>query len=88
SLLHDDATLSMPPYRLWLRGPETIRAWLYGPGCGCEGSRLIPVAACGSPAFGQFRPHQDGGFRPWALIVDRRAAAAALAGRRRSRPPP
>src|SRR5437773_1934979 len=56
SLLREDATLSMPPYTLWLRGPETIRAWLLGRGCGCRGSRLVPTAACGLPAFGQYRP--------------------------------
>jgi RNA polymerase sigma-70 factor (ECF subfamily) len=29
----------------------------------------VPTAACGSPAFGQYRPHPEGGHRPWALIV-------------------
>jgi RNA polymerase sigma-70 factor (ECF subfamily) len=72
SLLHRDATLSMPPYTLWLRGHDVIRAWLLGRGAGCRGSRLIPTAACGSPAFGQYRPGaRDGGpgYHPWALIV-------------------
>jgi RNA polymerase sigma-70 factor (ECF subfamily) len=68
TLLREDATLSMPPYTLWLRGPEAIRAWLVGPGVGCRGSRLVPTAACGSPAFGQYRSGSDG-FLPWALIV-------------------
>jgi RNA polymerase sigma-70 factor (ECF subfamily) len=68
-LLHQDATLSMPPYSLWLRGPEDIRTWLLGRGSGCRGSRLIPSAACGSPAFGQYRPAPDGGHKPFALIV-------------------
>jgi RNA polymerase sigma-70 factor (ECF subfamily) len=72
SLLHRDATLSMPPYTLWLRGHDVIRKWLLGRGAGCRGSRLIPTAACGSPAFGQYRPGaRDGGpgYHPWALIV-------------------
>jgi len=70
SLLREDATLSMPPYTLWLRGPETIRAWLLGRGCGCRGSRLVPTAACGLPAFGQYRPGgPHGTHHPWALIV-------------------
>jgi len=69
-LLHQDATLSMPPYSLWLRGHEPIRAWLRGPGSPCRGSRLVPTSACGSPAFGQYRPGGPGGsHRPWALIV-------------------
>jgi RNA polymerase sigma-70 factor (ECF subfamily) len=66
ALLSEDATLSMPPYTLWLRGREATRAWLAGRGCGCRGSRLVPTAASGSPAFGQYR---DGGRQPWALIV-------------------
>lgn len=70
ALLREDATLSMPPYRLWLRGREAIRTWLLGRGAGCRGSRLVPTAACGSPAFGQYRPAEaGGGHEPWALIV-------------------
>ncbi|HEU4408274.1 MAG TPA: sigma-70 family RNA polymerase sigma factor [Polyangiaceae bacterium] len=70
SLLRDDATLSMPPYAFWLRGPEAIAAWLLGRGSGCRGSRLVPTAANGVPAFAQYRPGQDGGpHRAWALIV-------------------
>src|SRR6266481_4124106 len=69
SLLREDATFSMPPYALWLRGPEAVRTWLLGLGSGCRGSRLLPTAACGSPAFGQYRPNPEGGHKPWALIV-------------------
>jgi len=69
ALLHEDATLSMPPYTLWLRGHEAIRAWLLGRGSGCRGSRLVPTAACGSPAFGQYRPAAGGGHEAWGLIV-------------------
>jgi RNA polymerase sigma-70 factor, ECF subfamily len=69
ALLHEDATLSMPPYTLWLRGHETIRAWLVGRGAGCRGSRLLPTNASGAPSFAQYRPSADGDHRPWALIV-------------------
>lgn len=70
ALLHQDATLSMPPYSLWLRGHEPIRTWLLGRGAGCRGSRLMPVEACGSPGFGQYRPAgPEGGHRAWALVV-------------------
>lgn len=69
SLLHDDATFSMPPHVLWLQGPKVVREWMLGPGCGCKGSRLIPVRACGALAFAQYRPGgPDGAFTPWALI--------------------
>ena len=67
ALLHEEATLSMPPYDLWLRGHASISAWLLSFGLGCRGSRLVPVAACGgTPAFAQYR---EGGARPWALIT-------------------
>ena len=69
ALLREDATLSMPPYTLWLRGPATIRTWLLGRGAGCRGSRLISTRASGSPSFGQYRPAPGGGHQPWALIV-------------------
>ncbi len=64
ALLHEDVAFCMPPYALWLRGREAVRAWLTGRGCGCRGSRLVPTSACGQPAFGQYRPEG-----PWALIV-------------------
>ena len=69
SLLRDDATFSMPPYALWLQGKKPVHEWLVGPGAGCRGSRLIPTAACASPAFGQYRAAPDGGHIPWALVV-------------------
>jgi len=67
ALLHEEATLSMPPYELWLQGHESIAKWLSSFGIGCKGSRLVPVAACGgTPAFAQYR---DGGATPWALLM-------------------
>lgn len=69
SLLRSDATLSMPPYTLWLQGRESIRGWLLGRGSGCRGSRLVRTSACGLPAFGQYRPSPDGGHTPWAVVV-------------------
>jgi RNA polymerase sigma-70 factor (ECF subfamily) len=68
-LLHEDAVQSMPPYAMWIRGAQNIGAWLTGPGAECEGSLLRPVAACGSPAFGQYRVDPEGGHYPWALQV-------------------
>ena len=70
SLIKEDATQSMPPYDLWLRGRDDIFTWWWGPGIGCRGSRLIPVGtANGSPAYGQYKPSPDGGYEPWALQV-------------------
>jgi RNA polymerase sigma-70 factor (ECF subfamily) len=70
ALLHEDATLSMPPIPLWFRGHDEIAQWMLGPGAPCRGSRLIPTVANGLPAFGQYRPSgPDGRHEPWALIV-------------------
>jgi RNA polymerase sigma-70 factor (ECF subfamily) len=70
ALIHEDATQSMPPFDLWLTGRDDIFRWWYGPGIGCEGSRVIPtIAANGSPAFGQYKPAEGGGYEPWALQV-------------------
>jgi RNA polymerase sigma-70 factor (ECF subfamily) len=70
ALLHEDATMSMPPYSLWLRGPVDVGRWMLGTGSGCRGSRLVPAgSANGSPAFGQYRVDPDGGHLPWGLVV-------------------
>jgi RNA polymerase sigma-70 factor (ECF subfamily) len=69
ALMREDATLSMPPYTLWLRGPDAIRGWLLGRASVCRGSRVIPTAASGSPAFAQYHSRPNGTFEPWALIV-------------------
>jgi RNA polymerase sigma-70 factor (ECF subfamily) len=69
SLLKQDAVWNMPPYELWLQTHPDIVKWCLGPGAGCRGSRLIPTTANGSPAFGQYKPAQGGGYEPWSLQV-------------------
>ncbi len=69
TLLHDDAVMSMPPYDFWLRGSVEMGKWFLGQGIGCRGSRLLPTAANGSPAFGSYRPDGEGGHRPWAVQI-------------------
>jgi RNA polymerase sigma-70 factor (ECF subfamily) len=70
TLLHEDAIQSMPPYALWIEGAENIATWMVQPGPdACRNSRLIPLTANGSPAFGQYKPDPEGGYTPWALQV-------------------
>jgi RNA polymerase sigma-70 factor (ECF subfamily) len=69
SLLREDASWSMPPYKLWLQSHEDIRRWCLGTGIGCRGSRLLPVEANGSPAFAQYKPSPEGGLEPWSIQV-------------------
>ena len=69
ALLREDATWSMPPYDLWLQTHLDIRKWCLGPGIACRGSRLVPTAANGSPAFGHYKPAPGGGHGAWSLQV-------------------
>ncbi|NUW30268.1 RNA polymerase subunit sigma-70 [Nonomuraea sp. SMC257] len=65
ALLHEDATMAMPPYTWWLRGRDAIGAVLRAAGAPCAGSRLVPAGrANGAAAFGQYR---EG--RPFALVL-------------------
>lgn len=70
TLLHEDASMSMPPFELWLRGREEVHAWHLGHGIGCQGSRLVPVTANGMPGFAQYRRNDDGpGHVRWGIHV-------------------
>jgi RNA polymerase sigma-70 factor (ECF subfamily) len=69
ALIAEDATQSMPPWAMWLHGRDEIFEWWLGPGAACRDSRLVATDANGSVAFGQFKPHPDGGRAPWALQV-------------------
>jgi len=70
SLIHEDATQSMPPFELWLRGRDEILTFWQTQGAECAGSRLIPTVANGKPAFGQYRRSTTGdGHDPWALQI-------------------
>ncbi len=79
ALMHEDATMAMPPFSLWLRGRASFSGWLLGRGAACRGSRVVAVQANGLPAFGQYKPSGDGRYLPWALAVleiERGAVAA------------
>jgi RNA polymerase sigma-70 factor (ECF subfamily) len=69
ALLHEDATMSMPPFMWWLRGRDQIRQAMLDPDASCEGARLVPTVANGSPAFWQMRPGPDGGYVPFGLVL-------------------
>ena len=69
ALLHEDATFSMPPFALWLRGPVEAGRWYLGQGIGCRGSKLVATAANGCAAFGAYKPAASGTLEPFALQV-------------------
>ena len=59
TLLHEDATLSMPPFALWLQGRAAIRDWFTGAGADCRYEHLVPVHANGAPGFAVYRPSKS-----------------------------
>jgi RNA polymerase sigma-70 factor (ECF subfamily) len=69
SLLREDATISMPPYELWLDGREAFRHWLRTvPDCG--NARVIATRANRCPAVAVYRPSGvDSSHRPYAIHV-------------------
>ena len=68
-LLHEDAGFSMPPLEMWIRGVEDIHDFYLGHGIACKDSKLVPVLANDRPAFGHYKRHDDGVYRPWAIQV-------------------
>lgn len=69
ALLHEDATFSMPPFPLWLRGRAAVADFMVGTGAHCEGSRLVATAANGCPAVGIYHPTDGTVWEPWAVVV-------------------
>jgi RNA polymerase sigma-70 factor (ECF subfamily) len=69
ALLHEEATFSMPPFPLWLRGPEAVGEFMVGTGAKCEGSRLLVTAANGAPAVAIYNRTGDSVWTPWAIVL-------------------
>ena len=69
TLLREDATFSMPPHDLWIRGPREVHNWMLGPGAECRDGRLLATRANGCPAFGSYRADPAGGHFAWSLQV-------------------
>jgi RNA polymerase sigma-70 factor (ECF subfamily) len=71
NLLHDDAVMSMPPYAIWISGNTDIVSFMREPlPSSCQGSILKPAGLVnGVQAWGQYKPHDAGGYQPWALQV-------------------
>ena len=68
ALLHEDATQSMPPYDLGLRGRDDILRW---PGrAPAAAARARADGRQRPPRVGQYRPSGPGGaHEPWALQI-------------------
>jgi RNA polymerase sigma-70 factor, ECF subfamily len=69
SLLRDDVILSMPPFDLWLVGPDNLAGWFLGEGIVCKDGRLLPVSVNGTAGFGNYHLIRPGLWEPWAIQV-------------------
>jgi len=69
TLLKDDVVFNMPPFALWLRGPDDVAKWMVGPGIGCKDAKLITTHANGCPAVAIYKPSEPGVWEPFNLAV-------------------
>jgi RNA polymerase sigma-70 factor (ECF subfamily) len=69
TLLRDDVVLSMPPWDLWLVGPDDLAGWFLNEGIVCQNGRLIPVDVNGTAGFGNYHYVSPGVWEPWAIQV-------------------
>jgi RNA polymerase sigma-70 factor (ECF subfamily) len=67
ALLRDDAILEMPPFDLWMQGPDDIRRWLLAVDAFSQ-ERFTPINANGSPGVAVYRPPTPGG-QPTAFSI-------------------
>ncbi|MCU1452309.1 MAG: polymerase, sigma-24 subunit, subfamily [Acidimicrobiales bacterium] len=68
-LLREDVILSMPPFEVWLQGPQELADWFLGEGIVCEGGRLLPVEVNGTAGFGNYHRVGPDRWEPWAIQV-------------------
>ena len=66
-LLREDAIIEMPPFDLWLRGKDDIRAWLIAVDALAD-HLMTPLSANGTPAVAVYRP-QAPGAEPTAFAI-------------------
>jgi RNA polymerase sigma-70 factor, ECF subfamily len=69
TLLRDDVVLSMPPWDLWMVGPDDLAAWFLGEGIVCQNGRLIPIDVNGTAGFGNYHAVAPGVWEPWAIQI-------------------
>jgi RNA polymerase sigma-70 factor (ECF subfamily) len=70
ALVHEDVTLSMPPYALWLRGVNAVRTFFRTVADANPRPRCLPIAANGSPGLAVYKPTGPGGrYEPFGIEV-------------------
>ncbi|MDF2921164.1 MAG: polymerase sigma70 factor [Paenibacillaceae bacterium] len=71
ALFHENGSLSMPPFTMWVRGSSKLSEFYSTTRSHCLGSRLLPVRAIGNRlAYAQYVPTgQDGIMTSWAIHI-------------------
>ncbi|ANE46458.1 RNA polymerase sigma70 factor [Paenibacillus swuensis] len=71
ALFHENGSLSMPPFTMWVRGNSNLSLFYDKTRSHCLGSRLLPIRANGNvPAFAQYVPFEHNGeMVPWSIHV-------------------
>jgi RNA polymerase sigma-70 factor (TIGR02960 family) len=71
ALFHENGSLSMPPFVMWVDGRPDMSLFYETTRRHCLGSRMLPVRANGGcPAFAQYVPAGDKGIlQPWAIHI-------------------
>lgn len=71
ALFHEEGSLSMPPFEMWVRGKDNLSKFFALTRWHCEGSRFISVTLNGGyPAFAQYMPSDDKSILvPWGIHV-------------------
>jgi RNA polymerase sigma-70 factor (TIGR02960 family) len=71
ALFHENGSLSMPPFVMWVRGRANLASFYEATRSHCLGSRLLPVSANGNnPAYAQYAPTgHDWTLEPWGIHV-------------------
>jgi RNA polymerase sigma-70 factor, ECF subfamily len=69
TLLKDDVVFNMPPFQLWVQGPENVQTWMLGPGIECKDAKVLVTRANGCPAVAVYKPSEPGVWSPFNLAV-------------------
>jgi RNA polymerase sigma-70 factor (ECF subfamily) len=59
TLLKDDVVFNMPPFVLWLQGPQDVHDWMLGPGIECKDAQVRVTRANGCPAVAVYKPSPE-----------------------------
>jgi RNA polymerase sigma-70 factor (ECF subfamily) len=69
ALLKDDVVFNMPPFRLWLQGPQSVHDWMLGPGIECKDAQVLVTRANGCAAVAIYKPSEPDTWSPFNLAV-------------------